>query len=84
MTHLFFLGRQHDLSQAEIEIVLQRFGVTSLIEVVTPAIVSVDLPESISPSDLMNVLGGTVKIAVLLADLETINTEEIEKKSPTK
>ncbi len=79
MTHLFFLGRQHDLSQAEIEIVLQRFGVTSLIEVVTPAIVSVDLPESISPSDLMNVLGGTVKIAVLLADLETINTEEIEK-----
>ncbi|MEK7458708.1 MAG: hypothetical protein AAB612_04495 [Patescibacteria group bacterium] len=79
MTHLFFLGRQHDLSQAELEVVLQRFGVTSLIEVVTPAIVSVDLPESVSPSDLMNVLGGTVKIAVSLINLDTIDTETIEK-----
>lgn len=79
MTHLFFLGRQPDLSQAELEVVLRRFGVTSSIKSVTPAIVSIDLPESVSPSDLMNVLGGTVKIAVLLSDLETIDTETIEK-----
>ena len=78
-THLFFLGRQHDLAQAELEVVLQRFGVPASITPITPAIVSVDLPDSVSPSNLMNVLGGMVKIAVSLTELETIDTETIEK-----
>ena len=79
LTHLFFLGRQHDLAKAELEVVLLRFGITTSIKSVTPPIVSVDLPDSVSPSDLMNVLGGTVKIAVSLIELETIDTEIIEK-----
>jgi len=62
MRLLFFLGRSHDLCLAELVAVLSRYN-ASAPERIDDEVYSATVPESVSPQELMDVLGGVKKIA---------------------
>ncbi|HKY74424.1 MAG TPA: DNA methyltransferase [Patescibacteria group bacterium] len=81
MTYLFFLGRQQDLAQVELQAVLARFlQPTEILEII-PGIFSAELDSSELPERMMKVLGGTVKIAEQIDVIPTANTPEVEERA---
>ena len=79
MTHLVFLGRQADVAQAELESVLARFFQSIQIEKLTSHVVGVTLDHQCTAQNLIDVLGGTVKIAKMIKSIQTVETSVIEK-----
>lgn len=78
MTHLVFLGRQADVAQAELEGVLARFHQSTQIEKLTSHVVGITLDDTCSAQKLIDVLGGTVKIAKMIKSIQTVETPAIE------
>ena len=78
MTHLIFLGRQADVAQAELKVVLARFSQSLQIDTITEHTLGITLDENCTAQKLIDVLGGTFKIAKLMKTIQTVETSEIE------
>jgi tRNA G10 N-methylase Trm11 len=78
MTYFFYLGRIHDLSQAELEVVLARAGVTTALKPVTDDLLLLEAT-GLDATMLMAQLGGTVKIASAITQIAEQTPENLEK-----
>lgn len=76
MRYVFCLGNTPDLATTELESVLKRQGITTTLTTLLPSVIAV---ETLSPLsvELLELLGGTVKVAEALTELNPASDDTV-------
>ena len=85
MFYLFELGHQPNISTAELEAVFSKIGIEKISQIKKGSFLIIETKNKINPSELIKILGGTVKIAEQISntgDLTQNLADFIEKKQP--
>jgi tRNA G10 N-methylase Trm11 len=76
MKYIFFLGRNPTLSLAEIQALLEKFKLSYTVSLLDPTLLILDIEEEFSVRDLFVQLGGTLKIAEVIASVKEEDLRE--------